>query len=108
MADLLDTAFAHDDHAIGKLDSLLLVMGDENGGRAGGLMHAAEPLAQIAPYRRIQRAEGFVQQQDLGLDRQRATQGNTLALPAGKLPRIAIGEMRDLQEMQQFRSEERW
>ena len=49
-------------------------------------------------------AEGLVEQQHLGLDRERTGQRDALALAAGKLVRVAVGDPVELHELQQLRS----
>ena len=48
-------------------------------------MEAAQPRAQLGADVRVERAEGLVEQQDLGLDGQRAGERHALALAAGEL-----------------------
>ena len=45
-------------------------------------MQLAQPAAQLAPYRRVERAERLVEQQHLRLDRQGAGERDALALAA--------------------------
>ena len=56
-ADLLDPALAHDDHAVGELQRLFLVVGHEDRGVAGGVVDFAQPAAQVpsAPAHRARR-----------------------------------------------------
>ncbi len=53
-------------------------------------MQSAQPAAQILAHLCIERTERFIEQQYFWLYRQRASQGDTLALPAGKLGRVAV------------------
>jgi hypothetical protein len=91
-ADLLDAALVEDGHAVGQVEGLFLVVGDEDGGHARGVMHAAQFLAQRLADRGVQRAEGLVQQQHAGLHGQGARQGHALALAAGQLRGIALAQ----------------
>ena len=84
-ADLLDAAFIHDRHPVGNFQGLFLVVGDEDAGDVDLVMQLAQPAAQFQTDFRIQRAEGFVEEQDTGLDRQGAGQCDPLALASGKL-----------------------
>src|SRR5262249_37401784 len=47
-ADLLDLAAVQHDDAVGELDRLLLVVGDEDGGVAGAVVDLAQPAAELA------------------------------------------------------------
>ena len=100
-ADLFDLALAHDHHAVGQLQRLFLVVGDEDAGQAHAVMQAAQPAAQLLAHLGVQRAERLVQQQQLGLDRQRAGQRHALPLAAGKLRRIAVLQIAELHQLQQ-------
>ncbi len=102
-ADLFDLALAHDDDAVGKLQRFLLVVSDEDGGVAGAIVKLAQPAAQFLADLGIERAEGFVEQQDARLDRHGAGQCHTLALAAGKLVRIALFEPRKLDHIEEVR-----
>ena len=64
-------------------------------------MQAPQPPAQLPADLRVERAEGFVQQQHLGLDRERAGERDALALSAGELARIAVREPAELHELEQ-------
>ena len=50
----------------------------------------------------VQRAGGFVTKQNLGIGSQRAGNGNTLFLAAGKLCRVCLGLVRQAYQFQQF------
>ena len=65
-------------------------------------MDIAQPGTQFFAYFGIQRAEGFVQEQKFGFDREGAGEGDALALAAGELVRIGFCQMRELHELQQF------
>ena len=65
-------------------------------------MQLTQPAAQLFTHLRIQRAEGFIQQQNLRLNGQRARQRHALFLPAGQLGRETVRQMRQLHHLQQF------
>ena len=65
------------------------------------VMQAAQPAAQLLAHLGIQRAEGLVKQQHLGLHRQGAGQGNALALAARQLGREAFGNPVQLHQLEQ-------
>ena len=101
-ADLLDAAFVHHRDAVGNFQRLFLIVGDEHAGDVNFVVQLAQPAAQFQPDFRVQRAEGFVEQQDAGLDGQRARQRDPLALASGKLRRIAAGQILQLDQPQQL------
>ena len=88
-ADLLDLAVVQHHDAIGKLDRLILIVGDEHGGVTGAIVDVAQPAAQLAADLGVERAEGLVEEQDARLDGQRAGERDALALAAGELRGIA-------------------
>ena len=51
---------------------------------------------------RVERAERLVEQQHLGLDRQRAGERHALALAARELRRVAVGEAAQVHELEQL------
>ena len=65
-------------------------MGDENTGDMNLVMEATQPATQFGPHLGIQGTERLVQKQHLRLHRQSTRQGDPLALPSGKLRRIAV------------------
>lgn len=65
-------------------------------------MQARQPAAQLLAYLGVEGAEGFVEEQDLRLHRQRAGQGDTLPLAAGELLWIAVGEPVELHHVEQL------
>ncbi|MOA07159.1 hypothetical protein D3C78_1268420 [compost metagenome] len=77
-------------------------MGDEHRGQVDLLVQARQPAAQLLAHLGVEGAEGFVEQQDLRLHRQGASQGDALALAAGKLFRVAVGEPVQLHHVQQL------
>jgi hypothetical protein len=88
-ADLLDTAVVHHHHAVGHLECLFLVVGDEHAGHVQLVVQAAQPAPQFLAHFGIECAERFVEQQHLGLDGQRARQRDALPLSARELVRVA-------------------
>ena len=98
---LLDPSGAHHRDAVRHFHRLGLIVRDEDAGEPHPVMQIAQPDAQALSHLGIQRAERFVQQQQLGLDRQRARQRNALPLSAGYLLGIAVREVADAQQIQQ-------
>ena len=82
LAGLLDLALVHEDDAVGDVHRLLLVVRDEHGRDVDVVVQAAQPGAQLLADARVERAERLVQQEHLGLDRERARQRHALALAA--------------------------
>ena len=91
-ADLLDRAVVEDHDLLGDLHRLLLVVRDEHRRHVDLVVQAAQPGAQLLAHRGVERAEGLVEQQHPRLHRQRARQRHALALAAGELRRVAVGE----------------
>ena len=81
-----------DDDLVGHREGLFLVMGDEDGSDMHLVVQAPQPVPQLLTHAGIDRAEGLVQQQHLGLWRQCARQRDTLALAAGELPGITLAQ----------------
>ena len=92
----------HDGQPVGHLHRLLLVVGDEHRGHVQGVVQVAEPLAQLGPHLSVESAEGLVEQQHLGLDGQGSGQGHALALAAGELRRVALAQVGQADELEQF------
>ena len=66
------------------------------------LVQAAQPVAQLDPHLRVERAERLVEQQHLRLDRQRARERHPLPLPARQLRRVALAEAVELDQRQEL------
>jgi hypothetical protein len=84
-ARLLDATFVHDDDLLGDFHRLLLVVRDEDRRHVRLVVQPAQPGAQLLAHARVERAERLVEQQHLGLDRERAGERHALALAAGEL-----------------------
>ena len=93
----------HDHDAVGKLERLFLIVRHEHARQADLLVKTAQPAPQLLPHLGIERAERLVEQQHLGLDRQRARKRHALALAAGELRGIAIAQVVELHQLQQVR-----
>src|SRR5882762_465639 len=100
-AHLLDLSFVHQDDAVGDLQRLFLVVGDEDGGDVQVVMQPAQPPPQVLAHLGVERAERFVQEQDLGLHGQRAGERDALALAPRELRRVAVREPVELDQTQQ-------
>ena len=102
LAGLLDLALVHEDDPVGDVHRLLLVVRDQHGRHVDVVVQAAQPGAELLADAGVERAERLVQQQHLGLDGQSARQGHPLALPAGELRRVPLGEPVQLHEVEQL------
>ena len=101
-AHLLDLPLVEHHDLVGDLERLLLVVGHEQAGDVHLVVELAEPGAQLLADPGVERAEGLVQEQDLGPGGQRPRQGDALPLPAGELRRVAVGEPLELHQLQQL------
>lgn len=81
-ADLLYLAAVHQHHVVGHFQRFFLIVRHEQAGDVQIVVQAAQPPAQLLAHLGIERAERLVEQQYARLHRQRARQGNALALPA--------------------------
>ena len=77
----------HDDDAVGDLEGLLLVVGDEDARDADLIVEASQPAPQLLPDLGVEGPEGLVEQEDPRLDGEGPGQGDTLALPSRELRR---------------------
>ncbi len=101
-ADLLDPAMVHDHDLVGDLHRLLLVVRDEDRRHVHLVVQPPQPRAQLLAHARVERAERLVEQQHLGLDRERARERHALPLAARELRRVAVGRAGDLHELEQL------
>ena len=101
-ADLLDPAVVHHHDAVGDLERLVLVVGDEHAGDVHLVVQPAQPAAQLLAHLRVERAERLVEQQHPRLDGERARQRDALALAAGELRGIAVAEPVELHQREQL------
>ena len=101
-ADLLHAAVVHEHDVVGDLHRLLLVVRDEHRRHVHLVVQTAQPVAQLLPHARVERAERLVEQQHLGLDGERARERHPLPLPAGELRGIALAEPLELHELEQL------
>src|SRR3546814_11105850 len=85
-SDLAAGARRHDDDLRRQEDRLRNRVGDEDDGLAGALPEAQKLLVEVVAGDLVEGAEGLVHQQQLGLERQRASDGDALLHAAGKLP----------------------
>jgi len=101
-AGLLDDSFVDDDHSIGNLEGLVLVVGHKDGGEADPFVEFPEPAAEVFAHLGIQRAERLVEQEHFGLDGEGSRKGDPLALAAGELRGKALFEPVELDGREEF------
>ena len=84
-ADLQDAPRGHDRDAIRHRQRLLLVVGDEDEGDAGLVLHALELDLHLLAQLVVERGKRLVEEKHLGAGRQRAGKGDALRLAARDL-----------------------
>ncbi|KPW58902.1 Uncharacterized protein ALO80_05922 [Pseudomonas caricapapayae] len=89
-ADLFDMAFVEDHHALGEGHGLGLIVGNVQNRCTGLLVQAANQQTHFMAQRAVQVAQRLIEQQDWRFADQRTTDGNALALTAGKLAGLAL------------------
>ena len=99
MPDLLHPTEAHDGHPVGDGHGLLLVVGDEDGGHAEALVELLDLAAHAHAQRRIEVAEGLVEEEHGRLADEGATQRHALLLAARELARQPVEELRQLERL---------
>ncbi|MNF84319.1 hypothetical protein D3C84_666730 [compost metagenome] len=90
-AHLHYAATLHHHDAVGHGQGLFLIVGHHDGGDAKALLQDADLAAKVGAHQGIQRAEGFVQQQQAGGEGERPGQRHPLLLAAGDLARVLVG-----------------
>ena len=82
LGDLADGgagAVGHHHHAVGEQDRLVNIMGDADGGDLGAAPDLHQHLLQLPPRQAVEHAEGLIQQQQLGRQREGAGDADALA-----------------------------
>ncbi|MCY1291882.1 hypothetical protein D9M70_410860 [compost metagenome] len=77
-------------------------MGDQDGAGAARLEDLADLVAEPPAQFAVEVGEGFVEQQQLRLRRQRTGQGHALLLAAGQLVGVAARQCAELDQLQQL------
>ena len=88
-ADLNHAGPVHHRDPVGHGKRLALVVGDIDRGDAERLLELLDPVFHLLAELLVERAQGLVEQQDLGLDDQHPGERDPLLLAAGELPLIA-------------------
>src|SRR5262252_3897597 len=91
-ADLLDAAGIHHDDAVGHRHRFDLVVGDVYGGVLELIVQAPDLEPHLGPQIGIEVRQRFVEQEDIGLGRERAGERDALLLATGELGGIALGQ----------------
>ena len=89
----------HHRHAVGEIDRLLHVVGDEDHGLGRALPDAEQLGLHQAARLGVERAERLVHQQDLRVDGERARDRGALLHAAGELRGIAVLEAGEADEV---------
>lgn len=97
-----DRALVEDDHAVGELQGLLLVVGDEDRGEPGLLLDTGEFLAHLDTQPRVEVGQGLVEEEYRGTYGDGAGQRDALLLAAGQLLGLAAGEVGEADQLQRL------
>ena len=100
LADLHDLAGVHHPDAGGERHRLLLVVGDDDEGDPEPLLDVDELELRLLAQLLVERPERLVEQEQLRLLDQAPRQRHPLPLPARELVRLAVGELRELHQLQ--------
>ena len=90
-----DAAEIHDRDAVGEVLDDAEIMADEQVGEVELVAQVHEQVEDLRLDRHVERRDGFVADQNLGLHRERAGDADALALAAGELMRIAAASATD-------------
>lgn len=66
------------------------------------VVEATQPVAKALTDFRVESSEGFVQEEDAGLNSEGASESDTLTLSAGELGGVAIAHSLELDESEEF------
>ena len=102
IADFEQAAVIHDADGVGQREGFFLVVRHQHGGDAELALHGADGAPKFFADLRVQRAEGFVEQQHLRLVRQRARHGHALLLAAGELARQPLVHAFERHQLEQL------
>ena len=102
LADARRRAVGHHHHAVGEQHRLVDVVRDHQHRGAGLADDAHQLVLQRGARERVERAERLVEQQHLGLDRERARDADALLHAAGDLVRIPVLGVRQPDEIQRI------
>ena len=101
-ADLNKAALAHHCDAVGHGHGFFLVVGDVDEGEPNLHLDSLELDLHLPAKLEVKRTERFVKQEHLGVVLQSPRDGDPLLLPTRELGRLAVGEVRQLNQLQGF------
>ena len=99
---LLEPAMGHHRHPVGHGERLALIVGDVDEGDIGALLDGAQLGPHVLAQLEVERRQRFIEQHDLGLDGERARDGDALLLAARELADGLVGRARQVDQAQQF------
>ncbi len=102
VADLLDDALVHDRDAVRHGQRFALIVGDVDEGDADALLDGAQLVAHMLAKLEIERRKRLIEQQHLGLDGERAGDGDALTLAAGQLADELAALPRQLDQLEKL------
>src|SRR5262249_566289 len=82
-----------DDHAVGEIDRLVDVMGDEQHRLARRIPNLLQLLLQQLAVLRVERTERLIHQQNARIEREQARESHALLHAARQLARIVVAEL---------------
>ncbi len=88
-----EAALVDERDAVAEVESFIEVVGDEEDGFLEAREKTAEHVLHLGAGEGIERAEGFVHQENCGFGGEGAGKADTLALPAGELMGMARGKV---------------
>ena len=101
-AALHELAVAQDGHLVRHGQRLFLIVGDVDEGHADPSMERLQLPAELGAELLVERRERLVEQEQVGLEDERAGQGDALLLTTGELPRRAVGEVGQVDEVERL------
>ncbi len=99
-SDLLEPAGVHHADPVGDGERLLLVVGDEQRGRADLELDPPDLVAQLGAHLGVERRERLVEQQHRRLDRQRPGQRDALLLATRELAGVALAVLGEADQLE--------
>jgi hypothetical protein len=99
-AGLNDFAVVHDADAARQSHGLLLIVGHDHEGHAELILQADQLELRVLAQFLVERAQGLVEQQQLGPLDQRTRQRHALTLAARQLVRLALGEIAQFHQVE--------
>ena len=102
-SDLQEASFFQHRDAVAELQRLIDVVGDHDHGFFEALLKVQELALEFMTGNRVERAKGFIEQDDPGIGREGSRKGHALSLPAGqfngitrsKLVRVKMNEVQE-------------